>query len=233
MTDKVAIVTAASGGIGAAVARTLKARGYRLGLLARSDKLDPVAAELDAVAVKGSTAEAAALETLVEATLAAYGRIDGLVVHTGGPPKGDLLEIGDEKWIEGLDLVLLSVIRLCRLVTPVMERQGGGAIVAVSSFSAYEPDPRFPVSSALRAGLGAFAKLYADRYAAANIRMNCVLPGFTDSLNFPADFAETIPMKRIGKVEELAGTVAFLLSEEAGYITGQNLRVDGGFTRHV
>ena len=156
-----------------------------------------------------------------------------MVNHTGHPPKGDLLEIPDDKWGYGLDLIVLSVVRMARLVTTAMERQGGGAIVNVTSFSAYEPDLRFPVSSSLRAAVGAFTKLFADRYAEQGIRMNCVLPGFIDSLSFPDELRQSVPMKRIGKVEEMAKTIAFLLSDDAGYITGQSLRHDGGITRHI
>lgn len=233
MTGKVAIITGGGRGMGAATARVLKARGYELALMSPSGSAVKLAEELDGFGLQGSTAEAADLEALFEGAMSRFGRVDALVNHTGGPPKGELLEITDEAWVKGLDLVILSVVRLCRLVTPVMERQGGGAIVNITTFSAFEPDPRFPVSSALRAGLSSFAKLYADRYAKAGIRMNCVLPGFTDSLPLPPAIAEEVPMGRLGKAAELAETVAFLLSDGAGYITGQSLRVDGGLTRHV
>ena len=230
---KVAIITGGGRGMGGATARELHARGYRLALMSPSESAGQLAEELGGVAVQGSTAEAGDLEALVAKALEAYGRIDAVVNHTGGPPKGELLEVSDERWVHGLDLVILSVVRLCRLVTPVMERQGGGAIVNITTFSSFEPDPRFPVSSTLRAGVGAFTKLYANRYAAQNIRMNCVLPGFVDSLNIPDDWIAEVPMKRIGKTSEIAKTIAFLLSDDAGYITGQNIRVDGGYTRHV
>ena len=149
---------------------------------------------------------------------------------SGWPPRffGPL---GVKHWVTSL--VILSVVRMCRLVTPVMERQGGGAIVNVTTFSAFEPDLRFPVSSALRAGLGSFTKLYADRYAAKGIRMNSILPGYIDSLAHKPETAERVPLKRLGSVREMAKTAAFLLSDDAGYITGQNIRVDGGLTRHV
>jgi NAD(P)-dependent dehydrogenase (short-subunit alcohol dehydrogenase family) len=231
--EPVAIVTGGGRGMGAAIARELYHRGYRLALMAPSHSAEALADELGGVGLSGSTAAAADLERLVERTLAAYGRIDAVVNHTGGPPKGDLLEIDDDAWAHGLDLVILSVVRMCRLVTPEMERQGGGAIVNVSTFSAFEPDLKFPVSSTLRAGLGAFTKLYADRYAASGIRMNCILPGYIDSLVHNDATKDAIPMKRIGTVTEIAKTAAFLLSDDAGYITGQNIRVDGGLTRHV
>ena len=170
---------------------------------------------------------------MVDKTLARYSRIDAVVNNTGHPPKGDLLAIPDEDWHRALDLVLLNVVRMARLATPVMEAQGSGAFVNISTFAAFEPSLSFPVSSSLRAGLGSFARLYAERYAAAGIRMNNLLPGFIDSYPVEEELVAGIPMRRYGKVEEVGATVRFLLSDEAGYITGQNLRVDGGLTRSV
>ncbi len=108
-----------------------------------------------------------------------------------------------------------------------------GAIINISTFAAFEPDPVFPTSGVFRAGLAAFTKLFVDRYAADNVRMNNVLPGFNDSLPEKQEFRSRVPMGRYGRTEEVAATIAFLASEGAGYITGQNLRVDGGITRSV
>jgi NAD(P)-dependent dehydrogenase (short-subunit alcohol dehydrogenase family) len=157
--------------------------------------------------------------------------VDAVVNHTGHPPKGDLLAIADSDWHLGLDVVLMNVVRMSRLVTPIMAQAGGGAIVNVSSFAAFEPDPDFPVSASLRTALAAFTKLYADRYAREGIRMNKVLPGFIDSLPEKPERKARIPLQRYGSVEEIAKTVAFLLSADAGYITGQNIMVDGGLVR--
>jgi NAD(P)-dependent dehydrogenase (short-subunit alcohol dehydrogenase family) len=231
--ERVAIVTAAGGGIGAAVARELAAGGTRLALMSRSAAVERLAKELDAVAVRGSVTEAADLEHLVTACRERYGRIDAVINHTGHPPKGPLLEIPDRDWHAGLDMLVLNVVRICRLVTPVMVAQGGGAIVNVSTFAAFEPEPAYPVSASLRAALAGFTKLYADQYAKAGIRMNNVLPGFIDSLPQSEENRRRVPAQRIGTVQEMARTIAFLLSDGAGYITGQNLRVDGGLTRHV
>jgi NAD(P)-dependent dehydrogenase (short-subunit alcohol dehydrogenase family) len=234
---KVAIITGGGRGMGAAIARELHARGYALALMSPSGSAERLAEELGgrpgALGLAGSTAAAGDLEALVAAALDAHGRIDAVVNHTGGPPKGDLIEISDEDWRRGVDLILMSVVRMARLVTPALERQGGGAIVNITTFSAFEPSLTFPVSSVLRAGIGAYTRLYAERYARAGIRMNSLLPGFVDSLDHKPETAEQIPMGRIGTVEEIAKTAAFLLSDNAGYITGQNLRVDGGLTRHV
>lgn len=233
MSDKVCIITAGGRGMGAAVARELKQRGYQLALMSPSASAMKLADELGAIGIQGSTGNEADLTRLVNATLDAYGRVDAVLNHTGGPPKGDLLEIPDADWNLGHELILLSVVRMARLVTPHMLAQGGGAMVNITTFAAFEPTLDFPVSCAYRAAVSAYTKLYADRYASANIRMNCVLPGYIDSLDHKPATAQRIPMQRIGSTQEIAKTVAFLLSDDAAYITGQSIRVDGGLTRSV
>lgn len=227
----VALVTAASRGIGAACARTLAARGYRVSLLARSEAVHALAADLSGIATAGSVEDAADLARAVESTLSAFGRIDALVNNTGHPAKGDLLTLDDLAWQQGFALILQSVVRTARLVTPVFLRQGGGAVVNISSLWAVEPHLDAPVSSTLRASLSSFTKLYADRYAADRIRMNCVLAGFVDTYPVAEKFSKAIPMQRVAKPEEVARVAAFLLSDDAAYITGQSLRADGGLTR--
>lgn len=230
---KVAIVTAAGSGMGAGCARELAEQGYAVALMSPSGKSEALAEELGGLGLTGSVTEKDDLEALVGETLDSYGRIDGVVNSTGHPPSGEILELTDEQWHEALDLVVLNVVRIARLVTPAMLRQGAGAIVNVSTFSAFEPSPTFPLSSSLRAALAGFAKLYADRYAAEGIRMNNLLPGYVESFEIDEETRESIPMRRRGSVREVAKTAAFLLSEDAGYITGQNIRVDGGLTRSV
>ena len=233
MTDRVAVVTAAGRGMGAAIARQLSSAGYRLALMSPSGGSVDLAAELDGFGMTGSVTDTNDLAALVAGTIERYGRVDAVVNHTGHPPKGPLLEIPDEDWHAGLDLVMLNVVRMARLVTPIMLAQGGGAIVNISTFAIFEPSPVFPVSAALRAALAAFTKLYADEFAASGIRMNNVLPGYIDSLPETEERVGAIPMGRYGTVDEIAQTVEFLLSDAASYITGQNLRVDGGLTRSV
>ena len=233
MSEKAAIVTAAGKGVGAAIARELAAAGYRVSLLSNSGGAVELAEELGGMGMTGSVTEPADLATLVESTLERFGRIDAVVNNTGHPPKGELLEITDDEWHRGLDLLILNVVRMARLVTPIFVKQGGGAMVNISTFSAFEPALAFPVSSSLRSGLAGFTKLYADRYAESGIRMNNVLPGYMDNYPESAETLAKIPMERYARVEEVAKTVRFLLSEDAGYITGQNIRVDGGITRSV
>ena len=232
-TRKTAVITAAGSGIGAACARELASRGYAVALMSPSGRAEDLAKELGGLGLTGSVTEVADLESLIAETLERYGRIDGVVNSTGHPPSGEILELTDEQWHGALDLVVLNVVRMTRLVTPVMLRQGGGAIVNVSTFSAFEPSPDFPLSSALRAALAGFTKLYADRYAAEGVRMNNILPGFIESFEIDEETRRSIPMQRQGSVAEVAKTATFLLSEDSGYVTGQNVRVDGGLTRSV
>lgn len=229
----VAVITAGGSGMGAAIARELAERDYAVAVLSSSGKGEALAVALGGFGMTGSNQEPADLKALIDKTIERYGRIDVLVNSAGHGPKGPVLELSDEDWHQGMEVYLLNVIRPVRLVTPIMERQGKGAIVNISTYAAFEPDPAFPTSGVFRSGLAAFTKLYADRYAAKNIRINNILPGFIDSLPEKEAFRSRIPMGRYGTVKEIAGTAAFLASDEAGYITGQNLRVDGGITRSV
>jgi NAD(P)-dependent dehydrogenase (short-subunit alcohol dehydrogenase family) len=228
---KVALVTAASKGIGAAVARELHARGYQVALLARGADVVALAEELGGVAVTGSVTDGDALARLVASALDRWHRIDVVVNNTGHPAKGDPLALSDEDWRNGYELILESAMRLARLVTPVMEAQRGGAFVHISSYAGVEPELARPVSSVFRAALSAWVKVHAARSAAQGIRVNAVLPGFVDS--YPVDDATLarIPIGRVGSVGELARTVAALVSDDLSYVTGQCLLVDGGMIR--
>jgi NAD(P)-dependent dehydrogenase (short-subunit alcohol dehydrogenase family) len=231
--EKVAIVTAGGSGMGAGAARKLATDGFRVAILSSSGKGEALAKELGGIGVTGSNQSTDDLRRLVDLALHRWGRIDALVNSAGHGPRAPLLDLGDDDWHRGLEIYFLNVVRPTRLVTPVMQGQKGGSIVNISTFAAFEPDPVFPTSGVFRSGLAAFTKLFADRYAPENIRMNNVLPGFIDSLPEKPEFRERIPMGRYGRTDEVSELVAFLASDRAGYITGQNIRIDGGITRSV
>ncbi len=232
--DKVALITAGGSGMGADSARALAADGFKIGILSSSGKGEALAHELGGVGITGTNKSTEDLQKLVDAAMAHWGRVDVLVNSAGHGPRAPVLELSDEDWHEGMEVYLLNAVRPTRLVTPIMQAQGGGAIINISTFAAFEPNPVFPTSGVMRAGLAAFTKLFADKYAAENIRMNNVLPGFIDSLPEKEEYRSLVPMGRYGKsLGEIASVVAFLASDGGGYITGQNIRVDGGVTRSV
>ena len=227
------MITAAGSGMGAEIARKLAADGFEVAILSSSGKGEALARELGGVGVTGSNQSNSDLQRLVDLAMDRWGRIDALVNSAGHGPRAPVLELADEDWHNGLDVYFLGAVRPTRLVVPIMQRQRGGAIVNISTFAAFEPDPVFPTSGVFRAGLAAFVKLVADRYAGDHVRINNVLPGFNDSLPEKAEFRARIPMQRYGRSAEVAELVALLASDRAGYITGQNIRIDGGITRSV
>jgi NAD(P)-dependent dehydrogenase (short-subunit alcohol dehydrogenase family) len=227
--QKVAIVTAASRGIGAGCAKELAQRGYSVSLFARSASVVDLARSLGGVATQGTLSKNEDLEQLVNSTLEKWGRIDAVVNSFGDPPRPDLLDISDQIWLENFDMLFLSVVRLARLVTEPMQRQGGGAIVNISACDSQEPSLGTPFSGTLRAAMEGFTKLYAKRYRGDRIRMNSVAPYFVaDSMvelegwSVPDD----LMWDRPATYSELAKSVAFLLSDEAKFITGTTLKVD-------
>ena len=229
--SRTAIVMAAGKGIGEGIARYLAGIGYKLLLVSNGDGAARLASELGCLSFRGSAARKADIDAVVALALANWDRIDLVVNNTGHPARGELLEITDQSWHDGLDLLLLNVVRMAQAVTPVMQRQGGGAIVNISTYAAEQPELNYPVSSALRAALTAWTKLYTDAYGRFNIRMNNILPGAMENYPAAADRIAAIPLRRQGRMEELGRTVAFLASAGAGYIAGQNIRVDGGLAR--
>lgn len=233
MSQKVAIVTAAGSGMGKAIAEKLHGDGYKLLLMSRSENAMKLAKSLGQLGIQGDITDKRDLSKLVSYCMSEYGRIDALIINTGHPPKGDLEILSDEQWQEGMDIVLMNVVRLIRLVTPIMVKQREGVIINISSFAALEPNLAFPISSVMRSALSAYVKLYSQRFASVGIRMNSVMPGFIDSHEQSNELIKTIPAGRLGKVEEVAQTVAFLVSDSAAYINGQNITVDGGLSRHL
>ncbi|VIO67466.1 SDR family oxidoreductase [Bradyrhizobium ivorense] len=231
--EKVALVTAGGSGMGAAAARRLAADGFSVAILSSSGKGEALANELGGLGFTGSNRSNDDLKRAVDGVMARWGRIDALVNSAGHGPRAAVLELTDEQWHTGLDVYLMNVIRPTRLVAPIMQAQKSGAIVNISTAWAFEPSAMFPTSAVFRAGLAAFTKLFADSHAADNVRMNNVLPGWIDSLPATDARRDSVPMQRYGKMEEIAATIAFLVSDGAGYITGQNIRVDGGLMRSI
>lgn len=231
--QKVAIVTAGGSGMGAHAARTLARDGFKVAILSSSGKGEALANELGGFGVTGSNQSIDDVARLVDQTMQRWGRIDALVNSAGHGPRGPVFELGDDDWQRGMEVYFLSAVRPTRLVAPIMQKQRAGSIVNISSFAAFEPDAAFPTSAVFRAGLASFVKLAADKVAADNVRINNVLPGFIDSLPEKDGVAQRVPMKRYGRMEEISELIAFLASDKAGYITGQNIRVDGGITRSV
>ena len=231
--EKVALITAGGSGMGAGAAKKLAADGFKVAILSSSGKGEALAKELGGFGVTGTNQSVDDLAQLVDGAMERWGRVDVLVNSAGHGPKGDILEMTDDDWHQGMDVYLMNVIRPTRLVTPIMAAQGGGAIINISTFAAFEPDPLFPTSGIFRAGLAGFAKLYADQYADKNIRMNNVLPGFIDSLPETDDRRARIPMGRYGTEAEVSSLIGWLASDQGGYVTGQNWRIDGGLARAV
>lgn len=232
--QKVAIITAGGSGMGADSARRLAQDGFAVAILSSSGKGEALAQDLGGIGVTGSNQSNDDLKRLVDQTMDKWGRVDVLVNSAGHGPRAPVLELTDDDWHTGMDVYFMNAVRPTRLVTPIMQQQKSGSIINISTFAAFEPDPVFPTSGVFRAGLAAFTKLFSDKYAGDNIRMNNVLPGFIDSLPEKEEFRARIPLGRYGKsFEEIASVVAFLASEGGAYITGQNVRVDGGITRSV
>ncbi|MCY4141224.1 MAG: SDR family oxidoreductase [Rhodobacteraceae bacterium] len=231
--QRVAVITAGGSGMGAAAARRLSEDGYQVAILSSSGKGEKLGNQLRGIGVTGSNQSNDDLQRLVGLTLERWGRIDVLVNSAGHGPRGPVLELTDEDWHLGMDVYFLSAVRPARLVIPTMVSQNKGSIINITTFASFEPQPAFPTSGVFRAGLAAWTKLVSDRYASQNIRVNNVLPGFIDSLPEKEEFRSRIPLERYGSVDEISATISFLASDGAGYITGQNIRVDGGITRSV
>jgi 3-oxoacyl-[acyl-carrier protein] reductase len=251
---RVAMVAASSKGIGRAAATSLLGEGCRVSICARAaDEINAAREEMAAAApiteVFGSQCDvtkAEDLEAWHSATVERFGKVDILVTNSGGPPAARFLDLTEEKWREGIDIVLFNVLRLSRLVLPYMRERRWGRIIHVSSFVAKQPMELLTISSTLRAGLSALTKTMSNEFSKDGVLVNAVLPGhvMTDRqkhLNeirskeegisleaYAARTAAAIPINRHGRPEEIGDVVAFLASERAGYVTGATIQVDGG-----
>ena len=211
--------------------RRLAADGYRVALLSRSDAGSTLADEVGGTWVQGDLTSDASIASLVEAA-AAWGRLDAAIVNTGHLPTGPLLDLSDEDWRAGLDMVLLSVMRLAKRAVPLMQASGGGAMVCTSGAAARDVMDDYPISTVLRSGLTALVRLAARQWA-PDVRVNAVMPGFVGTFDVPDDIVAQIPAGRAAEPSELAALMAWLCSDEARYVTGESICMDGGLTRAV
>jgi 3-oxoacyl-[acyl-carrier protein] reductase len=258
LTHRAALVCAASRGLGRAAAEALAREGARVMICAR-DAEQVAGTARDLVARTGAEVRAAPadvriaadVERIVAATADAFGGLDILVTNAGGPPSGTFESIREDEWREAIDLLLLSVVRLCRAAIPLLRRSGRGRIINVTSVSVKQPIPSLVLSNALRAAVVGLSKTLSGELAVDGVTVNCVAPGYTrtDRLTMlnearaaregvtPADIerrtVESIPLGRLGEPLEFGDLVAFLASDRAAYITGTTIQVDGGFVRGV
>lgn len=254
--DKTALVAASSKGLGYGVAKALAANGAKVSLCSRS--ADAVAAAAQTLAADHSVETLATacdlrrpadIQAWVDKTVAAWGKIDCLLVNAGGPPAKMFKELSDDDWQAAFELTLMSSVRMIRLTIPHMT--AGGAILTVTSSSIKEPIPRLGLSTVMRAGVMGLVKTLADELAADSIRVNNLVPGRIDTdrvAQLDASAADklgisieevkrrslaAIPLGRYGRIDDFGSAGAFLLSPAASYITGATLRVDGGAMRSI
>jgi NAD(P)-dependent dehydrogenase (short-subunit alcohol dehydrogenase family) len=245
--QRVALITGSGQGIGAGCARSLAEAGFKVVLMSPSERSIKLARELGGIGMRGSVLDNRDLKDFVELAKERCGRIDAVVNnmgHGGGVPgiiertiydkffEEKLLEIDDAIWHESLDMYVLAIVRIARLVTPIMIAQGAGSIVNISSMNALEPRAMYPMS-VLRLALHGFTKLFADRYAPYGVRMNNLLPGFCENVTLSQEALDSIPMARPARMDEIGRACVYLASDASSYMTGQNMLVDGGVNRGV
>ena len=246
LSGKVVLVTGASKGIGNAIARTLAEEGASVAISSRSrERIDAAAAAIGAQAFVHDSHHLDAAPALLDAVERELGPIDVLVTNTGGPPAGDdALAFRREQWESAYRELVLAPMALVERVLPGMRERGFGRVVNVASSSVREPLPHLMLSNTHRSALLAAFKTVARQVAADGVTLNNVLPGriATDRVfsmyggsqeEAERQAAETIPIGRLGTVEEFAAAAAFLCSARASYITGAALLVDGGLTRSI
>ena len=230
---KVAVLIAAGSGMGADAAKALSKDGYKVAILSSSGKGEKLAKKLGGIGYTGSNLSPQDIKKFISNVFNDWGRIDVLVNSAGHGPKGQILKISDREWFTGMETYFLNVVRAVRIVTPIMKKQKNGSIINISTYAVFEPEKSFPTSGVMRAGLSSFVKIYSDEYAKYNIRINNILPGFIESLKPNKEFLKRVPLKRAGKVSEISAVVKLLASDSGSYITGQNIKVDGGITRSI
>jgi 3-oxoacyl-[acyl-carrier protein] reductase len=253
LTNKVALVLASSKGLGKAIATTLAQEGASVIIASRNtDELNKTAKEIKdltgskVVVIHADVSKAADAENLVNQVAKQFGHIDILINNAGGPPFNLFENFDDEEWQKAFELNLLSFARLSRLVLPHMQKTGSGRIINIISGSVKSVLANSVLSTSMRMGVVGMAKMMADELGPDHITVNNVAPGLilTDRIKHtlppnedPEEAmkqrAANIPLRRIGEPKELAALVAFLVSEQASYITGTTIPVDGGASRSI
>jgi len=246
--DKVALVTASSGGMGRNIAHTLAAEGAHVVLFARSaDKLEAAAAEIAAthgvraLAVAGDMLVPADVLRLAQTIQSEFGGLDILVLNTGRAPnplRATLQETEEARWHEAYRNQLWSVIQVANQMLPLMTERGWGRIVAITSASVKQPMPHHSLSTVFRSGVTAYVRHLANEVGAHGITANCVAPALIDTSHRVGAAAYTpeqmqarkkmTPLGRMGQQAEVCGVVAFLASSQAGFVTGSTVAVEGG-----
>jgi 3-oxoacyl-[acyl-carrier protein] reductase len=237
---RTAIVCGASSGIGLAVAESLIAEGANAAMFARrKEPLEREAERLGALAVRGDVTVPGDLERLVERTLEAFGGIDILVNNSGGPPRTRAIDVDDAAVEDAVELLLRSVVRLTTLCLPYLRASGRGRVITITSSSVKEPIDNLALSNAVRPGVVGWLKTLAREVGPDRITVNSIAPGRIDTERiaevYPdgpteADLAP-IPARRLGRPREVGDVVCFLASEQASYVTGTVIAVDGGLLR--
>ena len=237
---RTALVMGGSSGLGLAIAQALSREGVKVMVSAReSERLTDAAAAVNGIAIPADFAQRGAVSSLVAAALQLLGRVDILVVNSGGPPATTFENTAEAVWREYHEMLWMSAVDSIRVALPAMRLNGWGRILLISSISAREPLPRLVVSSALRAGLHGLVNALSKEVAASGITVNAVMPGYilTERLAEVSSDRDAItakiPAGRIGAPEELASLVAFLASENAAYVTGQAIACDGGLLNSI
>ena len=238
LSGRAAIVCGASSGMGLAVAEALVREGANVAMFARRrELLEREAERLGALAVRGDVTVRADLERLVERTLAAFGRIDVLVNNSGGPPAGAASTVAEDDVEAAVELLLLSVVRLTTLCLPHLIASGNGRVVNIASTSVKQPIDNLALSNAVRPGVVGWAKTLAREVGPQGVTVNSIAPGRIDTERLRSLSGGTepdvcdVPLRRLGRPEEVADVVCFLASERASYVSGTVLSVDGGLTR--
>jgi 3-oxoacyl-[acyl-carrier protein] reductase len=240
LSGRTAIVCGASQGIGLAIAEAFAAEGMQVAMFARRRRvLEAEAERLGALAVQGDVTNPQDCERLVGLAVDAFGGVDVLVNNSGGPPRGTALEVDDESLEEAVALLLLSAVRMTTLCLPHLRRSPAGRVINIESSTVREPADNLALSNAVRPGVVGWAKTLARELGPDGITVNTIAPGRIDTERLAEVYPDgptekdlqPIPLRRLGRPEEIAAVVCFLASDAASYMTGTVIPVDGGLTR--